>query len=173
MIIRQRILADTNVLMSPLTFNLLIFLEERCLTEICVSPTILAEYNIHKTKIKPSPLKEKTEQYILEKKIISDYTLGVTKDLHLKIKDKGDLHLLHFAIQNQIQCIITYDTEAFYKSQLKTLNIQANHPDQYISDFISRHTIDLNPFWEQSGVLNREKLNVLKQAKLNQVAKLL
>ena len=136
-----KILVDTNILMSPLTFCILIYLDELGIIQIVLSQSIINEYNFHKLKIPSSELKQYSENFI------NSYQANIYKHFSsdkIKIKDKGDLHLIEYCRDHNIQNILTFDKNSFYKSQLKKLNLISFHPDIFLFNLISENRIELN-----------------------------
>lgn len=163
-----KILVDTNVLMSPLTFCILIYLDELRVIQINISQTVLNEYNLHNSKIPSSALKQYSDTF-LDSFLVKTCNSPLLNKI--KMKDKGDLHLIEYCIDQNIANILTFDKKAFYKSQLRKLNLSSIHPDIFLSNFLSINRINLKIFFEKLN-LNTDNLDQnLRNANLTKLSK--
>lgn len=165
-----KVLVDTNVLMSPLTFCILIYLEELKFIEIHISSAIISEYNRHKIKIPTSSLRSYTEDYVSTYQINDNYDLYKTSSLNIKVKDRGDKHLIEFSTLHNIPYILTFDKNPFYKSVLRVLKIKLEHPDTFLYKIIKEENINLEILWSKLNFNLAEISNKLKNANLKKVS---
>lgn len=160
---------DTNVLMSPLTCYIFIELEKVNLISIYINKNILKEYEIHGHLIKNSPLKVKVEKYINSECKICEY-IGIPLSDNIKIKDKGDRHLLISAISSQIEHIISFDQNPFYKSSLKELGLKFHNPQEFILSYFSDRLDLIGNCLDKLEIPKEARFKVLKEAQLKKLA---
>lgn len=172
MIDAKKVLLDTNVLLSPLTFLLLYKMQQNNWIDLYISDVIWKEYEFHKEKINNSLLKNQNEKIInglLSKNI---KTINYKSDiLQFKVKDKGDKHLLQFAYFHQISIILSFDNNAFYKSQLKKLSITHIHPDKFILENFKNFNLQGVEVLTELDGSTEEFTIALKNAQLKKLAK--
>jgi hypothetical protein len=81
--------------------------------------------------------------------LIEDYDALIPM---LELPDEGDRHVLAAAIRGKCDVIVTMNLKDFPKSVLATYDIEAQHPDLFISDLI-----DLDPLKVLSSAQNVQK----------------
>lgn len=172
MIYPIKTLVDTNILMSPLTCYIFIELEKINLISMFINKNILKEYEIHGHLIKSSPLKVKVEKYINSECKICEYN-EITLSNNIKIKDKGDKHLLIAAISNHIEHIVSFDKNPFYKSSLKELELKFHNPQDFILLYFSDRLDVIGNCLDKLEIPNEARYKVLKEAQLKKLARYL
>ncbi len=158
--------------MSPLTCYIFMELEKVNLISIFINKNILKEYEIHGHLIKNSPLKVEVEKYINSECKICEHN-EITLSDNIKIKDKGDKHLLIAAISNHIEYIVSFDKNPFYKSSLKALGLKFHNPQEFILLNFSDYSDVIGNCLDKLEIPKEARLKVLKEAQLIKLARYL
>jgi predicted nucleic acid-binding protein len=146
-------------------------MEKNHLIDMFISNNIWQEYIFHTNRIHESPIKNSNEaliQYLLKKNNNTNSQLD--NSITFKVKDKGDKHLLEFAFHNQIPNILSFDKNAFYKSQLKKLNITQLSPDNFILEKFENFKTDGIKVLLMNGLDKDKIITYLRNAQLYKLA---
>ncbi|QPB78960.1 PIN domain-containing protein [Proteus sp. GOKU] len=158
------VILDACVLYPSLLRDLLIRLGIAGLYQPQWTATIHNEWQRNLLKNRPD-LTSKQIEYIatlMDKAIPSAMINGYEELIDgLVLPDLNDRHVLAAAIRCNAETIVTFNLKDFPKEKLIKFNIEALHPDEFISDLLDlNHALVLSVIYNQRKNMKKPAMNI-------------